>query len=121
MEKQHLEELDEANDELTLQFTVRSYEELKNNTYKKADKYLCIDEAGIVMPLDENFDPGMIENQLHAWLSKPKLITRGVVYKDRVVIAKLKRLNCILMPHKGTSHYQFSKPDGSGKVTVLTP
>ncbi|AJY71903.1 hypothetical protein RW64_09380 [Geobacter sulfurreducens] len=33
-------------------------------------------------------------------------------------MAKLKRLDFRPLPQKGTSHLHFSRPDGTGKVTV---
>lgn len=111
-------QLDDVTGELTIQFTIKEHRELYGNQPEKAERYLCIDEAGVVIPLDDNFDPDMIDAALEKWLIKPPLVTRGLAVKVRDVVAKLKRLDFSPLPQKGTSHLHFMRPDGMGKVTI---
>lgn len=82
-----------------------------------AQSFLLIEEAQLIVPLDNSFEPENIEQAINDWLQRPAIITRGLAFTAREVIKKLKRLGFTEKTTAG-SHVQFVCGNRAGKVTV---
>lgn len=112
------EDLDMATGTVSLTLSRKPHAELFGDQPGSSDFYLCIEEASLIVSLNESFQPELLETKLSEWLHRQEGETRGLVVKVRDVVAKLKRLNYVPLPQKGTSHLHFVRSDGTAKVTV---
>lgn len=82
-----------------------------------AQRFLLIEEATLLLHLDEGFDVEKVEEAINAWISRPAIVTRGMVFSVREVVRKLKRLGFREKSSEG-SHVHFVSDERKGKVTV---
>lgn len=83
----------------------------------ESQRFLLIEEVGLLLPFTDDSDFAALENTVNAWLVLPSLVTRGMAFSAREVIRKLKKLGFREKSTEG-SHVHFVTEERKGKVIV---